>query len=374
MKHSIQYQRPILAQKGVKIYYAGNSEQWLSKEDRAKQAKQANAREAAIARQYFLNANPSIQNLAKGVYHWWNSVPMLGGQDESGRMLITGTAPTVGFNPKNLPSVVKGVGNTTKKARDVAKFGRNAVNYFKEGLRRGIERGFRGAAEQVKKVVQEQAQKRVQRAYNIAKQRAEAKAARDAAQVAKTNKQNILQAKKAGRQQGSAIQKKWDERKAIRQNSNSQGAIQGTTQNSQGRSAWGQLLKWSKAEPNASKFSFYGKPATYTMNTVKVAVPALTVLDVGSNLYSAGMNPNHKWAWGPQFNIPGTILKGYNNLVTNRSDSITNRNDSVTMQSQQIPNNVIIPDTTAADFDPYGANPINSAQVDAQWAEQIPNN
>lgn len=46
-------------------------------------AKQNNQREAQIARNYFSQA-PSIGNLARGVYHWWNSVPALGGQNESG--------------------------------------------------------------------------------------------------------------------------------------------------------------------------------------------------------------------------------------------------------------------------------------------------
>ena len=54
-----------------------------TKQQRIDRAKQNNQREAQIARNYFSQA-PSIGNLARGVYHWWNSVPALGGQNESG--------------------------------------------------------------------------------------------------------------------------------------------------------------------------------------------------------------------------------------------------------------------------------------------------
>lgn len=54
-----------------------------TKQQKINSAKQANQREAQISKQYFSQA-PSIGNLAKGVYHWWNSIPALGGQNESG--------------------------------------------------------------------------------------------------------------------------------------------------------------------------------------------------------------------------------------------------------------------------------------------------
>ena len=60
--------------------------------ERAAKAKAANKREAEIAKQYF-NAGPSIGNLARAAYHWYNSVPMLGGQNESGLDLQTGETP-----------------------------------------------------------------------------------------------------------------------------------------------------------------------------------------------------------------------------------------------------------------------------------------
>lgn len=81
------------------------------KSERAVEAKAANKREAEIAKQYF-NASPSIGNLARAAYHWYNSVPMLGGQNESGLILQTGEAPNPGMrNPK---SILKGVSAITK--------------------------------------------------------------------------------------------------------------------------------------------------------------------------------------------------------------------------------------------------------------------
>ena len=64
------------------LHYLANS-LGPTKQQRIDRAKQNNQREAQIARNYFSSA-PSIGNLARGVYHWWNSVPALGGQNESG--------------------------------------------------------------------------------------------------------------------------------------------------------------------------------------------------------------------------------------------------------------------------------------------------
>ena len=64
------------------LHYLANS-LGPTKQQRIDRAKQNNQREAQIARNYF-SQTPSIDNLAKGVYHWWNSVPALGGQNESG--------------------------------------------------------------------------------------------------------------------------------------------------------------------------------------------------------------------------------------------------------------------------------------------------
>jgi len=66
------------------------------KRERANAAKAANARERNIAQQY-LNAGPSIGNLARAAYHWYNSVPMLGGQNENGLIIIKGDVPTPGM-------------------------------------------------------------------------------------------------------------------------------------------------------------------------------------------------------------------------------------------------------------------------------------
>ena len=64
------------------LHYLANS-LGPTKQQRIDRAKQNNQREAQIARNYFSQA-PSIGNLARGVYHWWNSVSALGGQNESG--------------------------------------------------------------------------------------------------------------------------------------------------------------------------------------------------------------------------------------------------------------------------------------------------
>ena len=64
------------------LHYLANS-LGPTKQQRIDRAKQNNQREAQIARNYF-SQTPSIRNLARGVYHWWNSIPALGGQNESG--------------------------------------------------------------------------------------------------------------------------------------------------------------------------------------------------------------------------------------------------------------------------------------------------
>lgn len=76
--------------------------------ERANAAKAANARERNIAQQY-LNAGPSIGNLARAAYHWWNSVPMLGGQDESGNILIKGDAPSPSYKASALKTIGEGI-------------------------------------------------------------------------------------------------------------------------------------------------------------------------------------------------------------------------------------------------------------------------
>lgn len=81
------------------------------KRERANAAKAANARERNIAQQY-LNAGPSIGNLAHAAYHWYNSVPWLGGENESGLIISKGDVPTPGMrNPK---AIIKGIKTITK--------------------------------------------------------------------------------------------------------------------------------------------------------------------------------------------------------------------------------------------------------------------
>lgn len=91
-------------------------------------AKQANAREAEISKQYF-NSTPSIQNLARGVYHWWNSVPMLGGQDESGNLVSTGVAPTPGFTKAR----------NAQEALNIVEKLKSGELYFQDVLRKAAE-------------------------------------------------------------------------------------------------------------------------------------------------------------------------------------------------------------------------------------------
>ena len=79
------------------------------KREQANAAKAANARERNIAKHY-LNAGPNITNLARAAYHWYNSVPWLGGQNESGLIIIKGDAPTPGMrNPKTIVQSIKAI-------------------------------------------------------------------------------------------------------------------------------------------------------------------------------------------------------------------------------------------------------------------------
>lgn len=106
------------------------------KQERAADAKAANQREAEIAKSY-LKAGPSIGNLARAAYHWYNSVPMLGGQDESGNILIMGDAPTPGMrNPKNIvnsASRVKGfITNPENLVKDFIKRNHSKTRYVRD--------------------------------------------------------------------------------------------------------------------------------------------------------------------------------------------------------------------------------------------------
>ena len=86
MTNNIKYQRPlpIKAQSG----------RVLDLTDQAQRAKQENARRRAMSKGYFDQA-PSIQNLAKGIYYWATSEPMLFGEDETPNV-TKGVAPAVG--------------------------------------------------------------------------------------------------------------------------------------------------------------------------------------------------------------------------------------------------------------------------------------
>lgn len=89
------------------------------KRERANIAKAANARERNIAQQY-LNAGPSIGNLARAAYHWYKGEPMLGGQNESGLDLQTGDVPVPGMrNSNSIVSTAKTLKNVIKNIDDV---------------------------------------------------------------------------------------------------------------------------------------------------------------------------------------------------------------------------------------------------------------
>lgn len=105
MTNNIKYQRPlpIKAQSG----------RVLDLTDQAQRAKQENARRKAMSKGYFDQA-PSIQNLAKGIYYWATSEPMLFGEDETPNV-TKGVAPAVGTAAsavRSVPQVAKWVGQS----------------------------------------------------------------------------------------------------------------------------------------------------------------------------------------------------------------------------------------------------------------------
>lgn len=64
------------------------------KQERIEIAKAYNDREINIAKA--LMNTPTIPNLVKAAYHYYNGTPGLGGQNEDGNIYITGEAPVVG--------------------------------------------------------------------------------------------------------------------------------------------------------------------------------------------------------------------------------------------------------------------------------------
>lgn len=107
------------------LHYLANS-LGPTKQQRIDRAKQNNQREAQIARNYF-SQTPSIGNLARGVYHWWNSVPALGGQNESGvqeynvasNPIVAAASPTK-FNPKTFAEGWKNAGSFMNRLRYIS--------------------------------------------------------------------------------------------------------------------------------------------------------------------------------------------------------------------------------------------------------------
>lgn len=73
-----------------------NSLSGETQEQRAARARANNARNRAISMQYF-NQAPTLSNLWNGLSYWYNSVPILGGENEEGLDLQTGVAPSAGW-------------------------------------------------------------------------------------------------------------------------------------------------------------------------------------------------------------------------------------------------------------------------------------
>lgn len=126
----IEYKRniPIKAQTGRVLYI----------QDRAKKAQKENDRDMAIAQQYFDQA-PSIQNLARGIYHWargseWS--PFSRSEDPDDYKHNMGTAPVPGVGKKAAVGVAKNIKDRYVKlgkylAERQARNAKNAVNTAK---------------------------------------------------------------------------------------------------------------------------------------------------------------------------------------------------------------------------------------------------
>lgn len=92
----------------------------VNKTDLAEAAIQHNSREREIARQYF-NSSPRIDNLVKAAYHWYKSVPSLGGKN----VYTVGDVPTPGMrSPKSMLSE----GEVLKAAKDSKTLIQNLIN------------------------------------------------------------------------------------------------------------------------------------------------------------------------------------------------------------------------------------------------------
>lgn len=109
-------------QQKLYLHYLANS-LGPTKQQKVNTAKQNNQREAQIAKNYF-SQTPSIGNLAKGVYHWWNSVPALGGQNESGVQEynvasnpVVAAAGSTKFDPKAIAEGWKAAGTFMNKLK-----------------------------------------------------------------------------------------------------------------------------------------------------------------------------------------------------------------------------------------------------------------
>lgn len=109
-------------QQKLYLHYLANS-LGPTKQQKVNTAKQNNQREAQIAKNYF-SQTPSVGNLARGVYHWWNSVPALGGQNESGvqeynvasNPVVAAAGPTK-FDPKAIAEGWKAAGSFMNKLK-----------------------------------------------------------------------------------------------------------------------------------------------------------------------------------------------------------------------------------------------------------------
>lgn len=105
-----------------------NSLSGETQEQRAARARANNARNRAISRQYF-NQAPTLSNLWNGLSYWYNSVPILGGENEEGLDLQTGVAPSAGWKGQTKVVTAANRGRqayNTARAKQATDFARSA--------------------------------------------------------------------------------------------------------------------------------------------------------------------------------------------------------------------------------------------------------
>lgn len=164
---------------------------------KASQAKQTNDRNKAIAAYYFDSA-PTIGNLVKGTYYWLSGNVFGDSEDPKSYQMSYGTVP-------DLTSVSRA------KAFKIGKQMLDKIQNYRKKITKFSNKNEQNLSEKVLKEVQnhvKQTPDRVKRAYQVGLKRGEIKGNSLATQT------QINAAKRAGRTEGAAIQKRWDARQA----------------------------------------------------------------------------------------------------------------------------------------------------------------